>query len=486
MNIGSHHISQSTLMPVILCGGTGTRLWPLSRASFPKQYWNLSSTSQKTLLQETHLRLENIKDLTNPIFICNEDHRFIVAEQLRQINKKANSILLEPCGRNTAAAITIAALKAREEGNDPLLLVLAADHQIQDIDKFQEVINTGRKYAENGRLVTFGIVPTSPETGYGYIQAERPLNSSKLQGADIARFVEKPNKETAKKFLRDKRFTWNSGMFLFKASTVLQEIEKLKPELIKHCKASINKGEKDLDFFRLDKDSFSRCPNLSIDIAIMEKTNLGTVLPLNAGWNDIGSWKALWESGEKDLNGNLIQGNILTKNSTNCYLRSENRLVVGIGLENLAIIETDDAILISNLEETQKVKDIIKDLQEKKYSEGTVHRKIYRPWGNYTSIVEGKNWQVKKIEVNPGESLSLQKHNHRAEHWIVVKGTALIQRDDLEELLEANKSTYIPLGCKHRLSNPGKVILELIEVQSGDYLGEDDIIRFEDIYGRSK
>ncbi len=477
-------MTRSPLIPVILCGGTGTRLWPLSRSTYPKQYWNLTGKNKQTLLQQTQSRLEGIEEISDPIFICHEDHRFIVAEQIREINIKPNSIVLEPFGRNTAPAIAIAALKASKEGNDPLLLVLSADHEINEIKKFHEAINAGRKYAEKGRLVTFGIVPTSPETGYGYIEAISELDDKKITGIEIARFVEKPNKKTAEKFLKDKKFTWNSGIFLFKANAILDELERFEPALLKACKSALKKGENDLDFLRLDQKTFAECSNLAIDVAVMERTNLGTVLPLKAGWSDIGSWKALWQTEDKNNEGNVIKGNVITKNSKNCYLRSDNRLIVGIGLENIVVVETDDAVLITDIEQTQEVKGIVRTLEKQGSSQGKAHKKIYRPWGNFTSVVDGKCWQVKKIEVKPGASLSLQMHHHRAEHWIVVKGTALVERDNEKELLKVNQSTYIPLGCKHRLSNPGRLPVELIEVQSGDYLGEDDIIRFDDIYGR--
>ena len=471
---------------MILFGGSGTRLWPLSRASYPKQYWNLVGRNNQSLLQNTQARLKEFENIKNPILICNEDHRFIVAEQMRQIQTEPNSIILEPFGRNTAPAIAIAALKASELGKDPLLLVLSADHQIEDVQKFHSAINSAKVYAESGRIVTFGIIPKSPETGYGYIESESELDINNIKGVNIKRFVEKPNEETAKKFIQDKKFTWNSGMFLFKASVILEEMGKLSPEILDICKAAFSTAQMDLDFLRLDEKVFSKCPNLALDIAIMEKTNLGTVIPLNAGWSDVGSWKSLWENGIKDNQGNVKHGNIISKNTSNCYLRSESRLIVGIGIKDLAIIETADAILISQINHSQEVKNIVAELKKKGSSEGKDHQKIYRPWGNYTSIVQGSNWQVKKIEVKPGASLSLQMHKHRAEHWVVVKGTALIQRDNEENLLEKNQSTYIPLGCKHRLSNPGKITVELIEIQSGDYLGEDDIIRFEDIYGRTK
>ncbi|WP_420063757.1 mannose-1-phosphate guanylyltransferase/mannose-6-phosphate isomerase [Prochlorococcus marinus] len=475
-------MTNKKLIPVILCGGTGTRLWPLSRASYPKQFWALNS--KKTLLQETQLRLQSIKGIHDPYLICNEDHRFIVAEQMREINVKTGAIFLEPTGRDTAAAITIAALKANEEEQDPLLLVLSADHQIMNEGKLIEAIQAGSSAAEAGRLVTFGICPTSPETGYGYIEAEEQTSNNPLIAKSIKRFVEKPDKLTAEKFLQDKRFTWNSGMFLFKTSVILKELEKFAPEIVSCCKQALSREMKDLDFLRLEKKSFNQCPKISIDVAVMEKTKLGSVLPLNAGWSDIGSWKTLWETADKDENGNVIRGKVIAQSSQNCYFRSEQRLVVGLGVQDLVIVETDDAILIADREESQLVKDIVKKLEKDNTSQALTHSKIYRPWGHYTSIIEGKRWQVKRIEVNPGASLSLQMHHHRAEHWVVVRGTALIEKDGIEEILGENQSTYIPLGCTHRLSNPGKMTLELIEIQSGAYIGEDDIVRFEDKYGR--
>ena len=474
----------STIIPVILCGGSGTRLWPLSRASYPKQYWPLGSSSEATLLQQTHQRLQGIEKLANPLLICHEDHRFIVAEQMRQINIEPDAILLEPIGRNTAPAITIAALHATDRGEDPLLLVLSADHVIQDSQKFRAIVEAGQIHAEKGRLVTFGIIPTSPETGYGYIEATQPLQEESLEGMPIVRFVEKPERKEAEKFLSDKRFTWNSGIFLFKASAILSELKRLTPEIVSACRASIEQDSSDLDFLRLERESFANCPNISIDVAVMEKTSLGTVLPLNAGWSDIGSWSALWEIGEKDSNGNVLRGRVIAEETRNCYLRSEQRLVVGLGIENLVVVETDDAVLIADRNQTQKVKKVVKQLETDGSREGKAHRKIYRPWGHYTAVVEGNRWQVKRIEVKPGASLSLQMHHHRAEHWIVVKGTALVERDGTKELLGENQSTYIPLGCKHRLTNPGKMPMELIEVQSGAYLGEDDIVRIEDHYKR--
>ena len=472
------------LLPLILCGGSGSRLWPLSRESYPKQYLNLIDDSSKTLLQQTLERLGGITNKEDPILICNEDHRFIVAEQLRSMNVKPNKIILEPFARNTAPAIAIAALKAIENDYDPILFVLASDHLIKDNEQFIRSIAAAKNYAEKGNLVTFGIIPTSPEVGYGYIESIEPLEIDSIVASPISKFIEKPDIEKAKKLFSDQRFTWNSGMFLFRASIFLKELEKYSPQVIKSCKKALKENLLDMDFQRLDKEAFKDCPNISIDYAVMEKTKLGVVLPLNVGWSDVGSWKSVWEVSRKDENGNVLIGDVITKDLKNCYVRSENKLVVCLGIENLLIVETNDAILIADKNNDQDVKKIVNKLIEDNRSEGKAHRKVYRPWGHYTSVVEGSRWQVKRLEVNPGASLSLQMHHHRAEHWIVVKGTAKVEINDENLILGENQSVYIPLGSKHRLINPGRIPLVLIEVQSGAYLREDDIVRFDDIYGR--
>ena len=477
-------MSNNSIFPIILCGGKGSRLWPLSRESYPKQFLSLTNKNETSLLQATQERIKNLKNLRNPILICNEEHRFLVAEQMRQIKIIPTSILLEPFGRNTAPAITLAALKALEIEENPILLVLSSDHIIENQKALLKVINSGIEYAKNGRLVSFGVIPDSPETGYGYIKSKEPLDSKNIKGSNIECFIEKPDLNKANQLIKDKRYAWNSGMFLFEANLILKEIKKYSPNVIKYCEESLKEKLFDLDFQRLNKKAFESCPNISIDFAVMEKTSLGTVLPLDAKWTDIGSWDKLWKISNKNENNNYIKGNVITKNTTNCYLRSEKRLVAALGIKDQIVIETSDAILVANKSQSEEVKNIVNYLKENGIREGKEHKKIYRPWGFYESIIEENRWQVKILNVNPGGKLSLQMHNHRSEHWIVVSGTAKVEIDQELITLHENQSSYIPIGAKHRLSNPGKIPLKIIEVQSGSYLGEDDIERFEDNYGR--
>ena len=478
-------MNNNPLIPVILCGGSGSRLWPLSRQSFPKQYLSLDSEDNKTLLQKTQLRMQGIKNIDDPILICNEEHRFIVAEQMKEINIKPMSILLEPFGKNTCPAIALAAIKALSIANNPNLLIVSSDHDIQNIENFVKSVELGMNFCNKDKLVTFGVIPNTPETGYGYIEAENPLDKENIKGEKIKKFLEKPDLITAKKLIKDNHFAWNSGIFLFNSKVILDEINKYNPTITKFCKDSLKKTFIDLDFQRLSREPFSKCPNISIDVAVMEKTKKGVVLPLDAGWRDIGSWDAVWEASKKTQEGNFVKGNIISENNKDCYLRSENKLLVCMGLKDLIVIDTNDAILITNKRESQNIKNIVDNLKRKKIKEGILHKKVFRPWGNYESIAEDERWQVKLITVSPGNQLSLQMHHHRAEHWIVVKGTAKVQINDKELILGENQSTFIPLGSKHRLINPGKIPLILIEVQSGAYLGEDDIMRFSDNYGRS-
>ena len=478
-------MNSTSLLPVILCGGTGSRLWPLSRSSFPKQYLSLFDESRNSLLQETQFRLKNLTNIESPIIICNEDHRFIVAEQMREINVKPKSILLEPFGKNTAPAIISAALKGCESGGDPTLLILSADHKIEDVEQFLLVINKAKKYCEEGKIVTFGVVPTSPEIGYGYINASVP-SESELKAYPIEKFIEKPNLQTAKELIKDKKNYWNSGIFMAKSSTLLTEADNYCKGLTSICEDALDSNLLDLDFQRIKKETFKNCPNISIDKAIMEKTKIGMVIPLVAGWSDIGSWKTLWEVSKKDNNGNVLSGNIINEFTKNCFIKSDKKLVVGIGIKDLIIVDTNDAVLIVNKDDCQKVKNVVPYLNKIGSNVGTNHETMYRPWGCYTSIAKGDKWQLKTIEVKPKAKLSLQMHKHRAEHWVVVSGVAEIEIDSNKKILEENQSAYIPLGAKHRLSNPGLQTLMMVEVQSGKYLGEDDIIRFEDIYGRDK
>ena len=467
------------ILPVVLSGGAGTRLWPLSRELYPKQL--LPLVSEKTLLQETIMRLDGVNNVCTPLVVCNEAHRFMVAEQLRQIDTQAHGIILEPCGRNTAPAVAIAALHALKQENDPLLLILPADHLIQDVSAFQEVVHKAVVEAEQGALVTFGVTPTHAETGYGYIQAETDVKNEALA---VKRFVEKPDLKTAEEYLVSGRYLWNSGMFMFRASRYLQELESYQPDMLSACREAADNMISDLDFLRLDEAAFSACPSDSIDYAVMEKTDQAVMIPLSAGWNDIGAWSALWNVRPHDDDGNVTIGDVLTDQSTNNYLHAQNRLIAAVGVDDLVVVETSDAILVAKRDKVQNVKAIVEQLKAQKRTEALLHRRVNRPWGAYEGIDVGERFQVKHITVNPGASLSLQKHHHRAEHWIVVKGTARVTCGEKILLLSENQSTYIPLGEVHRLENPGQIPLEMIEVQSGSYLGEDDIVRLDDIYGR--
>mgnify|MGYP001214274399 CR=1 FL=1 len=473
------------LQPVILSGGKGSRLWPLSRECYPKQYLELDEKNKFSLLQNTYLRLNSIRNLEPPIIICNEEQRFLVAEQMLEINIKPKSIILEPEGKNTAPAIALAALLTSTKEEDPGLLILSSDHIIENPDEFKDSIVEGLHYANQDKIVTFGILPTSPETGYGYIESFNELSREK-KSSSIKKFIEKPPEETAKKFIQDKKYTWNSGIFLFKASVIIKELNQFAPEILNICQKSLDNSINDLDFLRVNKKDFQKCPSISIDIAVMEKTHNATVVRLDAGWDDVGSWESVWKKSIKDKDNNSMKGKVLLNDSKGCYLRSETRLVVGLNLEDLIVVDTDDALLIANKKSSQKVKEIVKDLEEKDIPEGRLNKKMFRPWGNYTSIIKGTSWQVKRLEIKPGSSLSLQMHHHRTEHWIIVEGIAKVEIDNKETLLKKNESTYVPKRSKHRLSNPGRKLLIIIEVQNGEYLGEDDIVRFEDIYGRDK
>ena len=471
------------LLPVILSGGLGTRLWPLSRASFPKQYLNIEDKDKFTLIQNTFLRLQGIKNLLSPLIVCNEDQRFIVAEQMRLINVIPKSIILEPFGKNTAPAIALASLMAVKDDEDPILLILPADHKVEKNHIFNKMISEGVTLANKGKIVTFGIIPKSAETQYGYIESAEEISETN-KSSEIKSFIEKPSKKIAEQLIKSVNFTWNSGIFLFKASTILMELKKFAPDILNICTKSLDGVEKDLNFQRVNSKFFKKCPSISIDIAVMEKTKLGKVLPLNVGWNDLGSWKSVWEDSKKDLKENTIQGKVFAKDVENSYLRSENRLLVALGLRNLLVVETVDSVFIANKESVNSMKELMKELKDKKLQEINTTPKVHRPWGNYTSIIKEETWQVKILVIKPMESLSLQMHKYRSEHWVVVKGIAKVEINNTLSILNVNESIYVPIRAKHRLSNPYANTLILIEVQSGTYLGEDDIIRFEDKYKR--
>ena len=466
------------IVPVILSGGSGTRLWPLSRKLHPKQFINL--VNETTLFQDTILRLP--KDVAEPLIICNEEHRFLAAEQLREIGKKIKGIILEPEGRNTAPAVALAALQFINKGEDPILLVLSADHLIKNIEAFHQSITIASELAENNKLITFGVVPDKAETGYGYIEAN--INNTD-DYYSIKSFTEKPNKKNAKKYLDSVNYLWNSGMFMFKASVFLSELEKFEPEILSACKKSCTTKNIDLDFIRIDNDAFHQCPNESIDYAVMEHTKNGVVVPLDANWSDVGSWSSLWDIKTKDNNDNVSKGDVFLEDVKNTYTYSSNRLVSVIGVSNLVIVDTQDALLVADKQQTHNIKKIVARLNNDKRSEVDNHRKVFRPWGYYDLVDSGEGFQVKRIVVNSGAKLSLQKHKYRAEHWVVVKGVALVTcGDKIFELVE-NQSTYIPQGSLHRIENHQDIPLEIIEIQTGSYLGEDDIIRFEDDYQRN-
>lgn len=467
--------------PVILSGGTGARLWPLSRASFPKQFWPL--VTKHSLFQDTALRAEGA-EFAKPIVVCNEEHRFLIAEQLREMNASDASILLEPQGRNSAPAITAAALLAAEHNPETVLWMMAADAAIEDNEALKKALAKGYKAAKAGYIVTFGIKPTVPETGYGYIETGTEL--AEAHGVShVAQFLEKPNLEAATAMLTAGGYLWNSGMFMFTAKTLLDEMRLYAPEVVEAVRKSFDERKEDLDFVRLGKEAFCACPDISLDYAVAEHTKRAAVVPCEIGWSDVGSWSALWDMGKKDAKGNVVHGDVLLEGAQDCYVRSDDMLTAVVGLKDAVIVTTDDAVLALHRDHAQDVKKIVDRLKASKRGVGSTHNRCYRPWGFYESLTLSDRFQVKRILVKPGSKLSLQKHFHRAEHWVVVAGTALVHRDGEEILLRENESVYLPLGSVHRLENPGKIPLSLIEVQVGTYLGEDDIVRFDDTYGRN-
>ncbi len=469
------------IIPVILSGGSGTRLWPLSRALYPKQLHSL--TGENTMLQDTVFRLASIEERGPVYCVCNESHRFLVAEQLHETGADIGEIILEPSGRNTAPAAAIAALLITKKYPDAVMLVLPADHVIPDTAAFGAAVAAGKSAAEAGELVTFGIVADSPETGYGYIRVSSGTESEKTV-YPVLEFVEKPDRETAERYLASGDYFWNSGIFLFKAEAYLLELEAQNPAMLAACREALEKSIEDLDFLRLDAEAFCASPSDSIDYAVMEKTRRAVLVPLNAGWNDVGSWSALWDVQERDDAGNIKKGDVLLHDVKNCYIHAASRLVTAVGLEGHIIIETSDAVLVASRECVQDVKVLVEQLKMNERDEVMTHRRVCRPWGTYETVDASERFKVKRITVNPGAALSLQKHQHRAEHWIVVRGTALVTLEDKKITLHEDQSTYIPVGAFHRLENTGTTPLELIEVQSGSYLGEDDIVRVDDRYGR--
>ncbi|CAM3754103.1 mannose-1-phosphate guanylyltransferase/mannose-6-phosphate isomerase [Rahnella victoriana] len=477
-----------SIIPVVMAGGNGTRLWPLSRSLHPKQFLNVHD--KETMMQATITRLSGL-DCEKPIVVCNELHRFLVAEQLREIGQLANNIILEPVGRNTAPAIALAALvsscQVKDSDNESLLLVLAADHVIKDVPAFHSSILKAVPYAEAGDMVTFGIVPTGPETGYGYIrrgESSVGVERGASHAFKVDQFVEKPDLATANEYVASGEYYWNSGMFLFKASRYLEELQKYRPDILSACQDAVGNINPDLDFIRVNQALFSQCPEDSIDYAVMEKTQRAVVVPMDAGWSDVGSWSSLWEISEKNQEGNVHHGDVIAHNSTDNYVFAESALVTTVGIKDLVIVQTRDAILVAERNSVQQVKAIVDEIKASGRQEHYIHREVYRPWGKYDSIDQGERYQVKRITVKPGEGLSLQMHHHRAEHWVVVAGTARVKKGNEVILLTENESIYIPVGEVHSLDNPGKIPLDLIEIRSGSYLEEDDVVRLEDRYGR--
>lgn len=467
------------MKPIILAGGIGSRLWPKSRAALPKQF--LSLASQNTMLQETVIRLPEYK-VKPPIIVCNEKHRFLAAEQLKTASIDYDKIILEPFGRNTAAAIALAALREIDSGKDSTLLVLSADHSIENTEAFHAALSKGEILANSNKLVTFGVPPRHPHTDYGYIKCGKKIDS---YGFEVDKFFEKPNTSKANEFYKSEQYYWNSGIFMFKASVYLNELKSYRPKIYEHCHEAMSQTKQDLSFLRIDSDAFQKCPSESIDCAVMENTKSACVVPMDADWNDVGSWESLWETSKtKDQDGNVCVGDVIMTNSHNNYVNSEGRLISVIGLNDIVVIETKDAVLVAQKDKVQDIKLVVDQLKSEKRQEYEFHREVFRPWGSYDSIDQGKRYQVKRIKVSPGEKLSVQMHHHRAEHWIVVSGTASVTIGDTTKLVSENESVYIPVGEIHALENPGQITLELIEVQSGSYLGEDDIVRFSDRYGR--
>lgn len=471
--------------PVILSGGSGVRLWPMSREQYPKQL--LPLCSDLSMLQETARRVGDPMRFEPPLVVCNQEHRFIIAEQLRQLRIPTSGIVLEPVGRNTAAAAAVAAMIIAERDPDALMLLLPADHLIRNVPAFRAAIETAATAAAEGYFATFGIVPSAPETGYGYIRQGAPLDTDPAGGVfRVAAFVEKPTKEKAQSFIDEGQHVWNSGMFVFPAAGFLVELERFEPAVLNACRKALLGGGRDLDFFRLETEAFATSPSTSIDYAVMERTDKAAVVPVDIGWTDVGAWSALWEVGDKDAAGNVFLGDVASQDTRNCYVRTESgTLVALVGVEDTVVVATDDAVLVAARDRVQDIKRLVEDLKKAGREEPLNHRRVHRPWGFYQTLHGGDRFQVKRLTVKPGARLSLQKHFHRAEHWVVVNGTAMVTRNDEQILLRENESIYIPLGTAHRLENPGKVPLNLIEVQSGSYLGEDDIVRIEDSYGRS-